>query len=359
MPNQPKFLDHIDRMTGYIPGEQPRQGQVIKLNTNENPYPPSPKILETIRESVTQDLRKYPDAGASGVRSRLSNILGAPAENFVIGNGSDELLNVILRCFAGPGDRVVFPTPTYPYYDKLIALQDAVGVPVPLDHDFNLPLDDLVQEDARVTLLANPNSPTGIGLSIDQLDELAQRVSGILVIDEAYVDFSQHQAIGVARKHKHVIVTRTLSKSFSLAGIRVGFAFASPEIIAGLWKVKEHYNVSSLSLVAAEAALDDIGSMHDHARRVVATRERLAQQLRQRDFFVWESQANFVLARLPAGPDQPGDARPLYEGLKDRGYLVRYLDGQPRLTDCLRISIGTDDQIDGLLGAIDETNSQT
>ena len=350
----PKFLDHIERMAGYIPGEQPRQADIVKLNTNENPYPPPPSVLERVREAATQDLRKYPDAAASGVRERLSRLLGGSPDNFVIGNGSDELLNVILRCFAGPGDLVTFPWPTYPYYDKLIDLQQAKPHPVPLDDDFQVAIDDLVHPEARITLLANPNSPTGIGLSRESIDELASRCSGILVVDEAYVDFSAGGAIEIAQKHPHVIVTRTLSKSFSLAGVRVGFAYAHPTLIAGLWKVKEHYNVSSLSQVAAEAALDDIDVMRVNAERIIATRMRLSNELRTRGFFVWSSEANFVLARVPVGDaGHVGDAQPLFEALKERGYLVRHYGQQPRLSDCLRISIGSDEQIDGLLDTLD------
>jgi histidinol-phosphate aminotransferase len=344
----PSFLDHIDRMTGYIPGEQPRQGGLVKLNTNENPYPPSPTVLDRLRQAVTEDLRKYPDAGATGIRDRLSNLFGAPASHFVVGNGSDELLNVILRCFAGPGDAVVYPTPTYPYYDKLIQLQDAMPCPVDLDEDFALQIDDLVQPEARLTLLANPNSPTGRGLPNDTVEELASRVSGILVIDEAYVDFSRQGALEMVQRYPHVIVTRTLSKSFSLAGIRVGFACADPTIAAGIWKVKEHYNVSTLSQVAAEAALDDIDWMQTQAEQVIQTRERLSTQLTGRGFHVWDSHANFVLTRVPGG-----DAGQLYENLKKNGYLVRYFGTQARLADCLRISIGTDKEIDGLLETID------
>lgn len=344
----PRFLDHIEAMTGYTPGEQPRQQQVVKLNTNENPYPPSPRVLERLQQAVTADLRKYPDAGATGVRERLSSLFSEPAANFVVGNGSDELLNVILRCFAGPGDAVVFPTPTYPYYDKLIELQDAVACPVELADDFSLQIDDLIRPDARVTLLANPNSPTGRGLSSEDVEALAQRVSGILVVDEAYVDFSRQGAMELARRYPQVIVTRTLSKSFSLAGIRVGFAYAAPDIAAGLWKVKEHYNVNRLSQVAAEAALDDVDWMRRQAERVIATRQHLTQELSARGFHVWDSQANFVLARVPGG-----DAGHLYDGLKKKGFLVRYFADQPRLADCVRISIGTDDEIAGLLTAID------
>lgn len=336
------FLPHISGMAGYVPGEQPRGTRVVKLNTNENPYPPAPRVLERLRGACDGDLRLYPDANAGGVRQRLAALFDLPIDQIMVGNGSDEILNNIVRAFAGAGDAVAMAVPTYPYYRKLIELQDAVAVEVPYPDTFDLPA-DLAATEARVTFIANPNSPSGTIASPEAVRSVVEAAAGMVVIDEAYVDFSQGGFLDLVREFPHVIVTRTMSKSFSLAGLRIGFCFARSEVIAGLWKVKEHYNVNTLSQVAAEAALDEIEVMRDQAARVVATRQRLSCRLRDLGFETWDSQANFVLARISSPP-----AAQLYEELKGRGILVRYFD-QPRLADCLRISVGTDEEIDLLL----------
>ena len=332
------FLPHIARMEGYTPGEQPQQGQFIKLNTNENPYPPSPLVLERLRAACREDLRLYPDSEASGVRRRLGEIFALSPEQTLVGNGSDELLSIIMRSFATTGQKVVYPAPTYSYYKKLIQIQNAAEIVVDFDDDFSLP-QDLFCEDARITLLANPNSPSGTLIPREKIEELASQISGVLVVDEAYVDFAVGGSIDLIHKYSNTIVLRTMSKSFSLASMRLGFAFAAPELIAGLWKVKDHYNVNRLSLVAAEAALDDIEWMRANAERVCKTRRELTSELRRLGFSVWESSANFVLARI----DKPA-ANWLYQELKKRHILVRYFN-QDRLRDCLRISVGTDQEI--------------
>jgi len=343
----PAFLPHIASMTGYVPGEQPQDSHTIKLNTNENPYPPSPKVESRLRAAIGEGLRRYPDAAAAGVRQRLSTLFDFPMEQLVVGNGSDELLNIAVRCFAGPGDSVSFATPSYPYYTKLIDLQAARAVTTEFDETYQLPA-GLVEADAAVTFVPNPNSPSGTLVSSEALDELAQQLSGILVIDEAYIDFSGKGALDLVRRHDNVIVMRTLSKSFSLAGMRIGFCVASPRICAGLWKVKEHYNVNSLSQVAAEAALDDVDWMRNNAARIVNTREGLTATLREWGFHVWDSAANFILARAAADVD----AANMYTALRDRGILVRYFADNHRLKNCLRISIGTDEEIDQLLAEV-------
>ena len=343
------FLPHIAGMAGYLPGEQPTDGEYLKLNTNENPYPPSPLVMARLRATVDGGLRRYPDAGARGVRRRLAALFGLDEEHFVVGNGSDELLNVAVRCFAGAGDEVAFATPTYPYYAKLLELQDARRAAIEFDDDFGLPA-ALAAAGAPLTLVPNPNSPSGTVVSGEDLESLASGLSGILVIDEAYVDFARHGAIDLVRRHANVIVARSLSKSFSLAGLRVGFCAAAPELARGMSTVKEHYNVNALSQAAAEAALDDIDWMRCNARRVVATRARLTAALREHGCHVWDSEANFVLARMPRGVDAGTAA----SELRRRRILVRYFGGDPRLWDCLRISVGTDGEIDRLLGELAE-----
>jgi histidinol-phosphate aminotransferase len=341
------LLPHIARMTGYIPGEQPKGQKFVKLNTNENPYPPSSLVLERLKAACDGDLRLYPDAAASEVCRRLAEQFAVPAQQILVGNGSDELLNTAMRCFVGTGDRVVFPTPTYPYYAKLVELQNATAVTVDFDESFALPGDALTTAAGKLTLVANPNSPSGTLASTDELAALAAAVPGLLLIDEAYVDFSDGGCIELVETYPNLIVVRTMSKSFSLAGMRIGFCFASPEVTAAMRKVKEHYNIGSLSQVAAAAALDDVQTMHANARRVCQTRSRLSEALGELGFHVWPSAGNFVLARVP-----DGRAAQLYAMLRDRGVLVRYFE-VPRLRDCLRISVGTEEEIDILLRELD------
>jgi histidinol-phosphate aminotransferase len=340
------FLDHIRTMPAYVPGEQPRQGGFIKLNTNENPYPPAPLVLERLLQACDASLRTYPDPEAKNVRSRLGELFGVTPESTLVGNGSDELLNIILRSFVAPGDRVAYPYPTYGYYDTLSAIQGAQTVKIDFPPDYSLP-PSLAEAEAKVTFVANPNAPSGTLIATEVLDRLAARLPGLLVIDEAYVDFSDGGSIDLAQRHNNVIVLRTMSKSYSLAGMRLGFCFASPVLIAGMAKVKDHYNVNRLSLVAAEAALEANEYMQANARRIATTRTRLRQALLGFGFEVPDSAANFVLARIDAPP-----AQELYRQLKERRILVRHFS-QPRLNDCLRISVGTDQEIDILLEALD------
>ena len=341
------FRPDIASMQGYVPGEQPGEGGYIKLNTNENPYPPSPLVLGRLHAACNTDLRLYPDPNAWAVRNKLSKLFAVAPEQTIVGNGSDELLNIILRSFVDPGQKVVYPHPTYSYYQQLIQIQGGKQVLVDFPDDFSLP-DDLAVAGARLTLLVNPNAPSGTLLPIEQVADLANRVDGILVVDEAYVDFSEGGCIQLLDRHPNIIVIRTMSKSFSLAGMRIGFGVAAPELIAGMWKVKDHYNVNRLSLVAAEAALDDVETMRTQAKRICQTREQLTLQLRELGLTVWDSSANFVLARLSSPP-----AADLYAELKRRHILVRYFD-QPRLNDCLRITVGTDEETAALMRALRE-----
>jgi len=337
----------IARMEAYVPGEQPGTGGFIKLNTNENPYPPPASVLERIRAACNGDLRLYPDASAREVRCRLATLFGVPMETTIVGNGSDELLSIILRAFVDPGQTVAFPTPTYSYYHQLVQTQGGQIRTVDFPDDYALPA-GLARTGARVLLLANPNAPSGTLLPLAQVAELAERCAGMLVLDEAYVDFATEGGVRLFERHPNVIVLRTMSKSFSLAGMRIGFGFAVPEIIAQLWKIKDHYNLNRLSLVAAAAALDHIDAMRANARRIGQTRAALTGALRDLGFRVWDSQANFVLAQRQTPP-----AKILYEALKSRRILVRFFD-QPRLRDCLRITVGTPEQVARLVAELDD-----
>jgi histidinol-phosphate aminotransferase len=264
-------------------------------------------------------------------------------DQIMAGNGSDELIALLLRAVVDPGDRVAFPVPTYSLYETLVAAHGATAVRVPFGEDFTLPA-ALAEADARLTFLCNPNSPSGTLVPASEVASLAERVAGLLVVDEAYVDFAREHTLGLLERHPNVVVLRTLSKSFSLAGLRIGLLFGPPALLAGLRVVRDSYNVNRLSQVAGEAALADLATMRANVARVQATRAVLAAGLERLGFRVLPSEANFVLARRP-GTDLGAVAR----ALAARGVLVRHF---PALPDALRISVGTDEETATLLDAL-------
>jgi histidinol-phosphate aminotransferase len=332
----------IRAMAGYTPGEQPRAGAFIKLNTNENPYPPSPRVLEAIREALAGDLlRKYPDPLGTAFRQTAGRVLGVDPEGILIGNGSDDLLTIATRAFVPEGGLVVSPTPSYVLYRTLAELQGARFQTVPFTADWRLP-DPWPVRAAHLTLVPNPNSPSGTALTGPELDRLALELDGPLLLDEAYVDFADSHGLHLVRRG-HVIVTRSLSKSYALAGVRFGFAVADPALVAELVKVKDSYNCDVLSLAAAAAALEDQEYLRTTRARILATRARLTGALRALGFTVTPSQANFVWCRRT---DRP--VKPIYEELKRRLILVRYMNYEDH-GDGLRISVGSDAEVDRLL----------
>lgn len=333
----------IRRLQAYVPGEQPRDRRYIKLNTNENPYPPSPRVIEAVRAAASEDLHLYPDPVATELRRAAAEIYRVSPQQILAGNGSDELLSMIVRACAAAGDRVVYPMPTYSLYDTLVAIQDAQAVHVPFAEEFRLPVDALRCAQGRVTFICNPNSPSGTHTPVAVIADLARTIAGLLVVDEAYVDFAKETALPLIHRHPNVVVLRTFSKSFSLAGMRIGLAFGSEPVIAELGKVKDSYNLSRLSLVAATAALADYGWMEHNVARIRATREWMIPQLRRLGLHVLESEANFVLARRPGC-----DMGVVQRGLKEQGVLVRHFD-TPALRDALRITVGTDDEAAALI----------
>jgi histidinol-phosphate aminotransferase len=331
------FRANIAAMAGYLPGEQLRDTGTIKLNTNENPYRPSPRVYAALRQAIDADLRLYPEPLSDTLRTIAASVYGLHRENIIAGNGSDELLSILLRCFVGVQDRVAFPVPTYSLYDSLIAIQDGVPATVSYPEDFSLP-DALAAQHAALTFVCNPNSPSGTLVSLQDIDRLARAVSGILVVDEAYIDFAMSEGASVlplVRQLPNLVVLRTFSKSFSLAGLRIGLAFASEDIIAGMMKVKDSYNLNRLSMIAARAALQDLPWMERNVRRIQRSRARATRALTRMGFHVYPSHANFILARR-RGQNQRG----MYESLKNKKILVRYFDTSG-LEDCLRISIGS------------------
>ncbi len=342
------FRNHIAALTGYVPGEQPRDENVIKLNTNENPYPPSPRVFTALRKAINRSLRLYPEPLADNLRSIAARVYGVKPENILAGNGSDEILSIITRSFVGSQDRVAFPVPTYSLYDTLIAIQQGQQITVNYPPDFSVP-ETLAAQKATLTFLCNPNAPSGTLVSLEDIERLARAVSGILVIDEAYVDFAESEgasALPLIGRLSNLVVLRTFSKSFSLAGMRIGLAFASEEIISGMMKVKDSYNLNRLSLVAAASALQDMPWMTRNVRRIQRSRSQLSAGLRKMGFHVYPSHANFVMARKPEH-----NLRNLYERLKSQKILVRYFD-LPGLQDAVRITVGTPKEIRALLKAM-------
>ncbi|HSK31828.1 MAG TPA: histidinol-phosphate transaminase [Candidatus Limnocylindria bacterium] len=339
------FRPNINGLAGYTPGEQPRDDGIIKLNTNENPYPPSPKVYAALRQAVGRSLRLYPEPLSDTLRMAAAGVYGVKAQNIIGGNGSDEILTMLMRCFVGPGDLVAFPEPTYSLYETLVAIQDGIAARVDFPPDFSLP-ESLARQNAKLTLLCNPNAPSGTLVSLPDIENLARSLSGILVVDEAYVDFAASEgasALPLIRRLPNLVVLRTFSKAFSLAGMRIGMAFGPEEIISGMMKVKDSYNVNRLSLVAATAALQDMAWMARYAGRIQRSRNKLAAGLKRLGYFVYPSHANFVLARK-RGVNQ----KAVYEELKYRKILVRYFDA-PGLEDCLRITVGAPKEIQALL----------
>jgi histidinol-phosphate aminotransferase len=339
------FRPNIDAMTGYVPGEQPRDQDFIKLNTNENPYPPSPKVFAALRKAINPSLRLYPEPLSDSLRVAAGAVYGVRPENIIAGNGSDEILSMLLRSFVRPAGRVAFAVPTYSLYDTLVEIQDGVSVRVDYPADFSLP-EALAGQEAALTFLCNPNAPSGTLVSLAEIAKLAGAVAGILVVDEAYVDFAESEgasSIPLIRQFPNLVVMRTFSKSFSLAGMRVGLAFASEEIIAGMMKVKDSYNLNRLSLVAATAALSDMAWVRRNAERIQRSRKKLSTALKRMGYQVYPSHANFILARK-----QGQNLQPIYDELKRRKILVRYFD-TPGLQDCLRITVGTPKEVTALL----------
>lgn len=340
----------VREMRPYVPGEQPQEPGFIKLNTNENPYPPSPRVLAAIRNAANEGLRLYPDPTARDVREIAAQRYGLRPDQVLVGNGSDELLSLIVRACVEPNDPVAYAYPTYSLYDTLVELQQGRPHRIPYPRDFALPpaLNTIA---AKLVFVCHPNSPSGTPAGVDRIRQIAaRRPETLIVVDEAYVDFASESAMELVRSFTNVIVLRTLSKSFSLAGLRIGFAFAAADTIRELAKVKDSYNVDRLGIVGARAALEDYEWMRQNVQRIRATRSRLVEELRELGFEVPKSEANFVLAR------RPGERLEwLYRHLKQRRILVRYFD-IPELHDSLRITVGTDDEIDLMLSAIRAAN---
>jgi histidinol-phosphate aminotransferase len=342
---------NIREMKGYTPGEQLNDPDIIKLNTNENPYPPSPRVFEAIRAALTPNsLRKYPQPLGDRFREAASRVLGVSADSILIGNGSDDILTILTRAFVPEGGLIASPTPSYILYRSLAEIQGARFAAVPFRHGWIAPT-LYWPEGTHLNFVPNPNSPSGTVLMPSEVELLANELAPTpLVLDEAYADFADWNGIALLPNNPNLIITRTLSKSYSLAGIRFGFGIAQPEVIRELVKVKDSYNCDVLSLAAATAAIEDQDYAREVRATIIATRSRMTKELAALGFEVTPSQANFLWCRAECA------VKPVYEELKRRKILVRYMSyatgpvGSPEGEyDGLRISVGTDAEIDRLL----------
>ena len=333
-------------MKGYTPGEQLNDPDIVKLNTNENPYPPSPAVFEAVRAALTGDqLRKYPQPTGDTFRRAASEVLGVPADSILIGNGSDDILTILTRAFVPEGGRMASLTPSYSLYRSLAEIQGATFQTVPFESDWSAPK-PWPLKDTHLTFLANPNSPSGTVLRPAAVKALAAEVPGMFVLDEAYADFAEDNGLSTLAKLPNLVITRTFSKFYALAGIRFGFAIAAPEIIRELAKVKDSYNCDALSLAAATAAIRDRDYYAGLRSKILATRGRLSVALAELGFRVTPSHANFLWCQR-----DDRTVKPIYEALKLRKILVRHMD-YAGYGDGLRITVGTRSEIEKLLVAL-------
>lgn len=333
-------------MAGYTPGEQINDPDVVKLNTNENPYPPSPKVFEAVRAALTGDkLRKYPQPFGDTFRQTAGRVLGVDPDSILIGNGSDDILTILTRAFVPEGGRMASLTPSYTLYSSLAEIQGTKFDTAPFTTDWK-PATPWPLRGADLTFLANPNSPTGTALRPTEVAAFAEQAGGAFVLDEAYADFAETNGLELVGKVPNLIVTRSFSKYYALAGIRFGLAVAPPEVVRELSKVKDSYNCDVLSLAAAAAAIDDQDYYAELRAKILATRGRMTIALTELGFHVTPSQANFVWCRRE---DKP--VKPIYEALKAKKILVRYMK-YPDYGDGLRISVGTSAEVERLLSEL-------
>lgn len=350
------FRSNVIQMSGYVPGEQPQGGDWVKLNTNENPYPASPKVVKAIQEAASGRLNVYPDPLATRFRAVAADLFGVTSDWILPANGSDENLTILMRTFCDVGDLVVYPYPSYVLYETLAEIQGCRVKRLRLNdaHNWDAAAASELVSGAKLAFVPNPNSPTGNTWTGDQLHQILPP-EGILVLDEAYGDFADEPHRGEllqdSRFAGQMVVTRTLSKSYSLAGIRFGFSIADPELTAGMQKVKDSYNCDTIAIAAATAALEDQGWMLANRQKIIATRERLASQLPALGFAVSPSQANFLWTQHSSGQHQQ-----IYEQLKAREVLVRFMRFEG--IDGLRITIGTDEQVDRFLSVLQDVVSE-
>ena len=337
----------VREMQGYTPGEQPALGErVVKLNTNENPFEPSPKVMKAIQQVEPEMLRRYPSPTGDRFRHAAAKVLGVTPDMILAGNGSDDLLTIATRTFVGPRGVLASPDPSYSLYPILARLEQATFTPVPWERDWSLPTEGLLAARADAIYLVNPNAPSGTFVSPTKVEELARNFSGLLLVDEAYAEFADDNCLALVREYPNVVVARTMSKAYSLAGVRFGYAVAQADVVEQMLKVKDSYNVDAIAVAAATAAIEDQEYARERWEFVKSERQRLSAELTQIGWTVAKSQANFILATCPSGR-----GKEVYLGLKQQGILVRYFD-KPGLTDKIRITVGQSQENNALLAGI-------
>ncbi|MBS1371247.1 MAG: histidinol-phosphate transaminase [Lentisphaeria bacterium] len=345
------FRREIDAMEGYVPGEQPKMNNLCKLNTNENAFPPSPAVKAAIAALDWERLRRYPDPTADALRDKIAGIFGVERRNVIACNGSDDLLTMVFRCFTSPGLPVACLEPTYSLYPELAKMQGARVIPIPLaaESGFALP-EDLLEQAAGANLLiiTRPNAPTGNSFPLETMREVCRRFDGVVLFDEAYADFADDNCMELAKEFDNVIVSRTFSKSYALAGLRLGFAVGSAKLIEGLFKVKDSYNLDMLTQALGLAAFCDREYLKECCGRIKAIRADFSKRLEELGFKVVPSQTNFLFA---APPD--GDGEHCFRALRDRAIIVRYFKG-PVTGKYVRITIGTPEEMARVISAVRE-----
>jgi histidinol-phosphate aminotransferase len=331
------FRPAVLKMRGYVPGEQPKNPATIKLNTNENPYPPSEAVLKALRDQADSRLRLYPEPTADSLRKRLSQVYHWPIDGILVGNGSDEILTLLFHAVLDKGDLVQYPDITYSLYPVLAQMREAHEKEVKLDAQWN-PDFKKFSAQARLTLWGYPNAPVGNCFPMAEMKAFCKRAKGLVLIDEAYADFANDNCLSIARSCSNTLILRTMSKSFSLAGVRLGYVFGHPQVIAELMKVKDSYNVNRMTQAVGLAALTAAGlaDMQENVEKIRLERNSLIEELRNLDFIVPDSQANFILATRRGNPS----VESLYKNLKKKRVLVRYFPHR-RLKNSLRITVGT------------------
>jgi len=347
-----RIAKHVRRLEAYTPGEQPKARNVVKLNTNENPYPPSPECAKVLAKFPLDRLRRYPDPVFEELRGELAKLAGTTPERIFVGNGSDEVLSVAARAFVEDDEAIGSLDPSYSLYKTLAAIRNVKWVGRQLDKLESL--ESLEKSKTSLFLWTNPNAPTGEFAEPATIAAFAKKFPGVVIVDEAYADFARTNcmALATAKRNRNVIVMRTFSKSYSLAGLRVGWCVGPEDLIAAMYKVKDSYNVDAVAQAVALAAVRDQKWMLANRNKVVKTRERFTTALEKRGWDVIPSESNFVFAKPPA----PMKAKTLFAELKAKNIFVRYFPG-PKTGDRLRITIGTDRQMQTLLAALDERSA--
>jgi histidinol-phosphate aminotransferase len=344
-------LPHVNQLHAYTPGLQPTDSSWIKLNTNECPYPPSPRVAEALRREIGEDgasLRLYPNPKSQPLRRQIAQLHGVDEQQVIIGNGSDDILNLLVRVFGGPGAATGFTLPSYSLYPVLVAIQDGATQTIEFDRSMQLPVERIARSGARAFFLTSPNAPTGVGFPNTALADVLRQFSGLLVVDEAYAPFAEENAVSLLAGHSNLVVVRTLSKAHALAGLRVGYALADASVIDLLDRVRDSYNVDRLAQVAAAAALGDAGYYDAIIGKIKRTRDYWAREWRERrGWFSYPSAANFLFIqpRDRQGGCGPEVAKALYDFFVSRRILVRAFPSHALTAPFLRISVGTDEEM--------------